>query len=79
MKTKYSGVAQGLRMMYAEDGAEGLVQGNGSNVIRVVPASPCSSPSTTSSSASCSTTLSFRSAATTARRGSASSAQCSAS
>ena len=38
MITKYSGVGQGLRMMYAEDGLRGWFRGNGSNVIRIVPA-----------------------------------------
>ena len=38
MTTKYSGLSQGLRLMYREDGLRGFFRGNGSNVVRIVPA-----------------------------------------
>ena len=38
MKAKYTSVTQGLRVIYAEDGVKGLFRGNGSNVLRIVPA-----------------------------------------
>ena len=38
MEAKYTSVRQGLRVMWREDGLRGLFRGNGSNVLRIVPA-----------------------------------------